>query len=43
MPNLHTSRRGDMYVEVIIHVPERLNDKQKNILREYAKSLGINI
>ncbi|MFQ3675362.1 MAG: molecular chaperone DnaJ [Endomicrobiia bacterium] len=43
MPNLHTSRRGDMYVETIIHVPERLNDKQKNLLREYAKSLGIDI
>jgi molecular chaperone DnaJ len=43
MPNLHTSRRGDMYVEIIIHVPERLNEKQKNILREYARSLGINI
>ncbi len=43
MPNLHSSRRGDMYVETIIHVPEKLNDKQKNILREYGKSLGLDI
>lgn len=43
MPDLHTGRRGDLYVEVSIHVPTKLNERQKNALREYAKSIGLDI
>lgn len=43
MPDLHTGRKGDLYVEVSIHVPTKLNERQKNALREYAKTLGIDI
>ena len=32
--------KGDQYVKVKVHVPEKLNDKQKQILREFAKETG---
>ncbi len=43
MPDLHTGRRGDLYVEIIIQVPTKLNERQKNALRDYGKTLGLNI
>lgn len=43
MPDLHTAKRGDLYVEVDIDVPTKLNEKQKAALKEYAKTLGIEI
>ncbi len=43
MPDLHTGRKGDLYVEVSIQVPTKLNERQKNALREFAKTLGLDI
>ncbi len=43
MPDLHTGRRGDLYVEVSIEVPQKLNERQKNALREYAKTLNLDV
>ena len=34
------SGRGDQLVKVSVDVPKRLTDKQKNILSEFAKTLG---
>lgn len=43
MPDLHTGRKGDLYIEVNIQVPSKLNERQRTALREYAKTLGIDI
>lgn len=41
VPNLHNPReRGDQYVTIVVQVPENLNKKQKEALREYAKACG---
>jgi molecular chaperone DnaJ len=41
-PNLlsGSSMRGDQLVRVSVDVPQHLNDEQKKILREFARSLG---
>jgi molecular chaperone DnaJ len=33
--------RGDQYVEVTIEIPKNLNEKEKELLQELAKSLGL--
>jgi len=43
MPDLHTGRKGDLYIEVSIQVPSKLNERQRTALREYAKTLGIDV
>lgn len=40
IPYLRGNGRGDQYVKVEIDVPKRLNDKQKEILREFADISG---
>ncbi|HHW47178.1 MAG TPA: molecular chaperone DnaJ, partial [Clostridiaceae bacterium] len=40
VPYLRGSGRGDLYVKVYIDVPKRLNEKQKALLREFAKISG---
>lgn len=42
MPRLEGRGQGDQYVKVIIDVPKDLNPKQRDLLREFAKSLGEN-
>ncbi|MEM3075163.1 MAG: molecular chaperone DnaJ [Candidatus Pacearchaeota archaeon] len=37
MPNLHTSKRGDQLVKIIVKIPEKLNEKQKRILKEFIE------
>lgn len=34
------SKRGDLYVKVAIHVPENLNDEEKNLFRKLASLRG---
>ncbi len=41
MPRLNSSRRGDLYVEVDVEIPKKLTQKQKDLLREWAKESGI--
>lgn len=36
------SRRGDLYVKIILHVPTRLTSKEKELLNELASILGEN-
>lgn len=38
MPSLRSSRRGDEIVQVWIEVPKKLDKRQEQLLREYAKS-----
>ncbi len=38
LPDLRTGRHGDQLVQVMIEIPERLNAKQQELLREFAKT-----
>ncbi len=38
--NVRTGKPGDQYVKVKIVTPKRMNDDQKEKLREYAKAMG---
>lgn len=40
IPRLHGSGRGDQVVQVQVIVPTNLNDKQKQLLKEFGKTLG---
>jgi molecular chaperone DnaJ len=40
IPHLRGSGRGDQYVKVVIDVPKKLNEKQKELLREFAEISG---
>jgi molecular chaperone DnaJ len=40
IPYLRGNGRGDQYVKVQIDVPKKLNDKQKELLREFADISG---
>ncbi|MEE3453110.1 molecular chaperone DnaJ [Dialister sp.] len=40
MPHLQSARKGDLYVEVRVVVPKRLNENQKNALLHYANEMG---
>lgn len=37
IPNVHTGRKGDQMVRVIVSVPKRLSGKQKKLLKEFEK------
>ncbi|MBN44090.1 MAG: molecular chaperone DnaJ [Rhodobiaceae bacterium] len=37
MPVLQTNRLGDLYVEIRVEVPTKLNEKQKGILKEFSE------
>ncbi len=40
IPNLHSRHTGDENVEVIIHVPEKLTKKQKELLEQFDNESG---
>lgn len=40
IPYLRGHGRGDQYVKVVIQVPKKLNEKQKELLREFAEVSG---
>lgn len=40
IPRLQGSGRGDQIVRVQVIVPTNLNDKQKQLLKEFGKTLG---
>lgn len=40
IPRLRGNTRGDQYIKVIVDTPKKLNEKQKDILREFAKVCG---
>lgn len=38
LPNLRSGRRGDLLVQLMIEIPQRLTAKQETLLREYAET-----
>ncbi|MEW6040461.1 MAG: DnaJ C-terminal domain-containing protein, partial [Elusimicrobiota bacterium] len=37
MVNVHTSKTGDLYIKVLIEVPTKLSERQKELLREFGR------
>ena len=42
VPHIHSKRCGDLRVQVDLQVPKNLNSKQRQLLKELAKSFGQN-
>ena len=40
IPKLKPNVRGDQYVKVTVEIPKKLNEKQKELVREFAKECG---
>jgi molecular chaperone DnaJ len=40
VPIVNSTRRGDLIFRVNVEVPKGLNEKQKELLREFAKACG---
>lgn len=40
IPRLRGNSRGDQYIKVVVDTPRKLNERQKDILREFAKECG---
>ncbi len=41
VPYIHNShRRGDMYIEILVEIPERLNTKARSLLKEFSDIMG---
>ena len=38
LPSLRTRRTGDQLVQIVVETPRRLNEKQEELLREFAKT-----
>jgi molecular chaperone DnaJ len=36
MPGLNSNRRGDQLVKVVVHIPEKISKKQRELLREFS-------
>ncbi len=43
LPNMRTGRKGDQLVQVVIETPAKLNDKQRELLMEFAKTENGNV
>jgi molecular chaperone DnaJ len=42
VPIVNSNRRGDLYFTVNVEIPKSLNEKQKELLREFARACGEN-
>ena len=40
MPSLRGKYKGDQYVKVMLEVPKKLTNEQRNLLEQFAKSIG---
>ena len=40
VPSIHGGARGDMEVTIVIDIPKKLNDKQKETLKSFADAMG---
>ena len=43
IPHLRSTQRGDQLVKVSVEVPKKLSDKQKDLLRDFAKETGTEV
>jgi len=41
MPSLHKKRRGDLFVRVTVEIPDKLSQRQREILEEFGETEGI--
>jgi molecular chaperone DnaJ len=41
MPSLQRSRKGDLFIKVNVKIPKRLNQHQRELLEEFAKTDGL--
>lgn len=39
-PNVHTGRKGDLYVKVVVEVPTKLSAKEKKAVKEMAEKMS---
>jgi len=40
IPRLRGNTRGDQYIKVVVDTPKKLNEKQKDLLRQFAGECG---
>ncbi len=40
MPDLHTHKRGDQMVKIIVEIPKKLNKRGETLLKEFIKEYG---
>lgn len=40
VPNLRGGGKGDLYFEVVVQVPKKIDEKQEELLLEFSKSMG---
>jgi molecular chaperone DnaJ len=38
--HLSSTKKGSLYVKIVVDVPKKLSEKQKNILKDFEKSMG---
>ena len=38
LPHTNSNKRGDLYVRMVVHVPEKLNKNQKKLLSEFEQT-----
>jgi len=43
LPNLRTRHRGDLVAMLMIHVPKKLTERQRQLLEEYAKTEKVDV
>ncbi|MFM7808802.1 MAG: DnaJ C-terminal domain-containing protein, partial [Planctomycetota bacterium] len=43
LPNLRTKRRGELVAMLMIHVPKRLTERQRQLLEEFAKTEKVDV
>ncbi len=41
MPSLQRNRRGDLFIKVNVMIPKKLNQRQKELLEEFAEAEGL--
>ena len=42
LPSAHRNRVGDLHVQVLVEVPRKLTDRQRELLTEYARTEALN-
>ncbi len=40
VPRLNSNSRGDQFVKIVVETPQNLTEEQKDMLREFGKSMG---
>ena len=43
LPNTRTGRNGDEHVQLIVEIPRKLNETQRELLEQYAQTEDVNV